>query len=191
MPHPDALPDGALDAIARQIGRRLPRLIGPRLGPATAVTITASLEVWELTAERVEQGQTDLGAVAAPSGRWHHLIAVDGKPALYARTSPPDRDTPQWTVHEVAVTPAAERLDAAIEWLDRNAPGEDLARLLEAPEYHLLCVWLIGDQGRDQVLVVRAAHRLGVFDPQGLLRGQELLDRLRQAEPVVGVELPP
>jgi hypothetical protein len=186
MPHTDRISDAALDDVAQEVGKRLPRLLGSALPPTTAVTITASFAVWNLSSDRVEAGVSDdLDALAARTGRVHHQIAVDGQPLLYAR-SVLDHDTR--TVEEVTVSPTAKRIDAAIDWIDANVPEDDLARLLEAPAYHLLAIWLVGDGGKGRVLVVEAASRLADLVGLQLRPESELLRRLRAIEPVGGID---
>jgi hypothetical protein len=93
MPHADAIPDRALDVVANEVALRLPRLLGSRLLPTTTVAITSSFEVWGLSTRRISQSSSDnLDSLAAPTGRWHHQIALDGQPELYARSLP----RPEW-----------------------------------------------------------------------------------------------
>jgi len=186
MPHTDRIPEAALDDVAQEVGKRLPQLLGSKLLPTTAVTITASFAVFDLSSDQVEAAVSDdLDALAARTGRLHHQIAVDGQPLLYAR-SVLDHDTR--TVEEVTVSPTARRIDAAITWIDANVPEDDLARLLEARSYHLLAIWLVGDGGKGRVLVVEAARRLGGLVARQLHPESELLRRLRAVEPVVGID---
>lgn len=189
MPHTDRISEAALDDVAQEVGKRLPQLLGSELPPTTAVTITASFPVWNLSSDRVEKGagiSDDLDALATRTGRLHHQIAVDGQPLLYAR-SVLDHDTR--TVEEVTVSPTAKRIDAAIDWIDANVPEDDLARLLEARAYHLLAIWLVGDGGKGRVLVVEAANRLEDLVARQLHPESELLRRLRAVEPVAGIDL--
>ena len=186
MPHTDRISEAALDDVAQEVGKRLPQLLGSELPPTTAVAITASFAVFDLSSDRIEAGiSNDLDAVAARTGRLHHQIAVDGQPLLYAR-SVLDHDTR--TVEEVTVSPTAKRIDAAIDWIDANVPEDDLARLLEARAYHLLAIWLVGDGGKGRVLVVEAANRLEDLVAPQLHPESELLRRLRAVEPVAGID---
>ena len=61
---------------------------GRRLLPTTTVVITSSFEVWGLSLTRRinrRASSDNLDSLAAPTGRWHHQIALDGQPELYAR----------------------------------------------------------------------------------------------------------
>jgi hypothetical protein len=189
MPHTDAIPDRALDVVANEVAPRLPRLLGSRLLPTTTVVITSSFEVWGLSTRRISKSSSDnLDPLATPTGRWHHQIALDGQPELYAR-SLPALEAEGWTVGEVALSPTARLLDAAIDWIDANVAEDYLARLLEAPAYHLLAIWLVGAGGQGRVLVVEAASRLADLVGPQLRPESELLRRLRAVKPVVGIEL--
>lgn len=180
MPHTEPIPDPALDVVANEVAVRLPRLLG--------VAITSSFEVWRLSAGRISQSPSgDLEALAEPTGRWHHQIALDGQPELYAR-SVPAPEAQRWTVGEVTRSPTAKRIDAAIDWIDAYVREDDLARLLEAPAYQLLAIWLVGDRGQGRVLVVEAASRLAGLVAQQLRQESELLRRLRAVEPIVGID---
>lgn len=186
MPGTDEFSEDALDAVAAQVAGRLQRVLGERLKPTTRVAITSSLRVWELTADRIERDAApDLAALAVPSARWQHQIAVDGEPALYARsTAPGPGVAPE--VHEIVTSPVVARLDAAIDLADREGADDEVARLLEAVEYHVWALWLAGPQGRGRVVVVDGRFRTP-FAPDGLRSDRELVERLRQTKPIVGV----
>lgn len=189
MPHTDPIPDQALNVVANGVALRLPRVLGSRLLPTTTVAITSSFEVWGLSAKQISHSFSDnLDSLAAPTGRWHHQIALDGQPKLYARSlRAPEAEG--WTVAEVALSRTAQRLDAAIDWIDANVAEDDLARLLEAPAYHLLAIWLVGAGGQGRVLVVEAALRLANLVAPQPRPEWEVLRELREAKPVVGIEM--
>ena len=185
MPHTDDVPGAVLDIVARQVGLRLPRLLGSAFRPALPVTITATLAVWQLSYEQVEGGASDdLAALAVFTGRSHHQIAIDGQPDLYARSTLVGGEP---VVEQVTASSTAKRIDAAIDWLDANGPQDDLARLLEAPAYLLRAIWLVNT---GSVLVVEAARRLGRFELTRLYPESALLARMRDAGPVEGIRLP-
>ena len=187
-PRADDLPDRVLDVVAAEIGPRLPRLFNPRSVPAATVAVTESFQVWGLGSDRVrDDGTDDLRELVVDTGRWHHQIAVGGAPELYARSlpgSPPGR-----TVREVAHSAIAARLDRAISRIDADSDlaGQDLVvRVLVASDYHLHAFWLLDQSGASQVLVVAADEHID-FDPTVLVAGAEFVDRLRRAEPVLGI----
>jgi hypothetical protein len=45
-------------------------------------------------------------------------------------------------VVEIAKSPIAEKIDEAVEWIDQNAKGDPLVRLLMIPSYFLTAFWL-------------------------------------------------
>jgi hypothetical protein len=188
MPHPDDFSFNALDAVAVEIGRRLPRLLGPRSTSSASVVITSSLQVWDVTEERIRQGE-DLLTVAVSTGRWQHQIEIDGKPEVYARSTLPRPGAADPEVDEVVSSPAVAQLNAAIDWVQQEVGETDeVARLVEGSEYHLWVLWLVDRDGKGRVVVVDAPRTLDL-EPNQLYPDDELVRRLREVEPIVGVSV--
>ena len=189
MPHTDQLPDGALNTIAIQIGRRLPGLLGPDQLTAASVAVTASLEVWSLDLDvRQEPPTADLRELTVFTDRWHHQVSVDGRPIVFARSAP-GADSSGWRVRQVARSLVAEKLDAAIAWIDddRNVTEDFLVKLLVAANYHLHALWLLGDVGRSFVFVADAPRPLAHIEIRALHTSEEFLAELRRVEPIIGI----
>ena len=190
MPHPDEIPGRALEIVADQIGRLLPRLLGTPPPSTPEFTITDSLSVWKLSSDRIGDSSDVLLRLAVATERWHHQIEVEGRPEVFARSAPdPDHDPTSWRVREVTRSPVVAKLDATIDRIDAEVPEDELVRLLEAPAYALRALWLIGSQDQSRVLVVDAANRLGDLFEMGLQSESEFLDQLGRVTPVVGIEL--
>jgi hypothetical protein len=186
-PRIDDLPDRALDVIASQVARWLPGLVGAGRARASASAITESFAVWGLSSDTVRRSATDdMRELAVWMKRWHHQIALNDQPALYARTAPGDDGPESWTVRELTESTLVVHLDRAIRWIDEFEKNRNwLVRLLIVPDYQLTGFWLIGEHGESAVLVAAAAPELR-FQPSRLHPGPEFLGRLRQVEPVIG-----
>jgi hypothetical protein len=187
-PHPDRLPPELLDGVAREIGLRIPLVLHHRPPePGASARITESFRVFRLTAARIrDSSTTDLRELAAETGRFHHQVEVDGKPVVFARSTP----GPGPTAIEVAASPLATEFDRAIRWIDENVRDDVLVRILEAPAYHLLAFWLLPPEGATSVVVVDKARRLESKSPRRMTAA-ESLRILRAAQPVMGVRVPP
>jgi hypothetical protein len=180
----------AFEAVAAEVGRQLAVLPGTQQRPKT-VRLTESFPVWQLTADRLRtSGSDDLTVLADDLGRWHHQIAVDGKPTLYARSasSAGPVDPTKFQVYD---SPLAAKYHDAIRWVDENEDdGEDFrARVLVAPSYHLQSLWLLGESGASYVRIVDAARRLQHLDRAKLYPSADFVQELRRVEPVKGVVL--
>jgi hypothetical protein len=193
-PHIDDLPADMLDAVAPMIGERIPLVLWPRvLPPGASVEITESFRVFGLTPDQVRRRDAgdDLRELAGETDRVHHQVAIEEKPELFARSAFDAAGAQRWTVVEVTRSPVAEKIDAAISWIDANLPGDVLVRLLIAPAYHLHAFWLLDDHDESFVVVVDVARPLQGLGGPPPYPAAQFLAALREVKPVTGIRVPP
>jgi hypothetical protein len=186
MAHADTLPDDVIDAVAAQVGAEAGRTFGGAVLQNRAMELAESFAVWSLGADAVPKSGVDLSQLARQTGRWHHQIKIDGKAESFARSMPLGPEAANWSVREMFASEIAKRIDDAIEWVDRNVPGDPLVRLLVVPAYHLHAFWLKEGNG-SQVLVVDMPHGFTKLQTGKLYSSKEFLEALAQEQYIVGV----
>jgi len=160
MAHTEPLPATALNSIARQIGERR-SLTGPMfaaVAPGAALSIAESFKVWMLGVDALQQPPGRLATLARETGTWHHQINHGAQAREFARSVaaavPPGAvATGDMQLVELTPSPMAGRIGETIEWIDKNASGDPLARLLIVPAYYLVAFWL-EQPNRDEIVVV-------------------------------------
>lgn len=155
MPSTDVLPPAALTDLARQIG---PHVGGPtteRLFAASAAPeLTESLAVCFVGADRVAAPPADLADLVRPSGVWHHQVRISAGATHFARSGQPGFTPDALELQQVVEGRVAAKLDAAIEWVDREVPDDAVvARLLVIPAYYVHALVLIDKSTYSAVLV--------------------------------------
>jgi hypothetical protein len=137
------LPEDQLEAVSSQIATMLAELLYHREPKPSKVELRESfamftLDVGNLMADIAEGNLRNLIAHIAKgtvfpvleTNHWHHQILFDGKPSAHARSEIPPGKPPR--VVEVAISPLASKIDAAIEGLEN---AED-----QWPEFELVHV---------------------------------------------------
>jgi hypothetical protein len=192
VPHFDRLPNQVLADVVTQIARRLNPLVGPRLSPDAEFELTESFTVWSLSADRVrdnDDNDAPLSQLASDAHTWHHQVAVDGRPRLYARSRPQNAEVARLRVHSAVHSRIAARLNKTMIWIDANVLQVDyLVRLLVAPEYLLHAFWLV--DGLDSRVVLADVCNTDLLVLNRLYRDAEFLATLRAMEPIEGIALP-
>jgi hypothetical protein len=188
--HPDALPVDTVKAIADQIGQRLASVAtpaqlaapaGPR-GPELGETFS----VWLLGLDAVTKSHEAIEKLAIQTGRWHHQVRYGGRAQAFARSLPVGPKPDDWSVTQLFESRVAERIDAAIDWVDQNVLGDPLVRLLVMPAYHLHAFWLV-DEKTSQLLVVDMPDSYTRLRCKTLYSPKEFLDNLAQEQHAQGV----
>jgi hypothetical protein len=121
-------------------------------------------------------GLADVGAsrqpfetLAIPTGQWHHQIRYRGKARAFARSS-------AGAVDQLAESVLAEKIDAAIEFVDAKLPGNGVARLLVVPAYYVHAFWIHSPTQDDVVVIDRPEG--SALQYQHLYRADEFLQAL-------------
>ena len=190
---------------------------GPTPAPPPSFEMSETFVVCTLSLDRLEEGQrtgVDLFYLAQETGRWHHQIVCNGRPAGFARTT--SENVAGMDVCQLYVSPLARHIDDAIDWLDEfekknpdYAAFNPLVRLLFIPSYQTHAFWLIRDpegllrrlgsrdlgavgispeqpQVTSDVLIIDAPPYLSPLRPLTMLTSRDLLDALREKQPLGG-----
>ena len=177
MARTEALPAGAIEAIAAQIGRRIAQMVtahpdrADRVIPLLASmvcryasggmspSIGESFSFWMLDASCLLQPSEDLRRLARNTGRWHHQITLPSGGTAYARSSPEGDETEpsNWVLRELFEAVLADRISKAIPAIDRQVPDNYIARLLSVPAFQLNVLWLVDERSGDQKVMVLTA----------------------------------
>lgn len=157
MAHTLPLPDAALTSIARQIGERRSDTLRMAPGAGAALRIAESFPVWMLGGDALQATSGRLSTLAKETGTWHHQINHGDQAREFARSVPVAAAAPggagDLKLVELTTSPMAGRIAETTEWIDRNATGDPLARLLFIPAYYLITFWL-EQPDSDQIVVV-------------------------------------
>lgn len=156
MAHRQDFPQAALRAIARQIAERRPVAALGLAPPGAALQIAESFPVWMLQFDPAIPVDTDLHKITKETGHWQHQVRNDTGTKQIARSITPSAGAPEQTrLVELSTTPIAEKIDAAIKWIDDHVPGDPLARILAVPALHVTTFWLEENHTHQIVLVSR------------------------------------
>jgi hypothetical protein len=164
--------------------------------------------------EEGQRTGVDLFYLAQDTGRYHHQLAYHGQPAGFARTT--SENAAGMDVCQLYVSALAKHIDDAINWLDEfekkdqaYAAFNPLVRLLFIPSYQTHVFWLIRDpkglvrrlasrargaggtsrkqpQVTSDVLIIDAPSYLSPLGPLTMLSSRDLLDALREKQPLGG-----
>jgi hypothetical protein len=192
MANTKQLPPEVLRVVANQIGERLgvfqedsisSHLLMTEEGEIThEVDLGESFEVWTLPAEALDEFENDLDLpqIARSTGYWHHQIRSDKKALSFARSKPLGSDPESWSLRELFVSPLAEKVERAIDWIEEMAPEDVEVRYLSVPQFQVEAFWHISDltnpqsaEWNNRVLIISAhSPRLSPLD---LLSSREFL----------------
>lgn len=154
MAHTVPFSAAALTSIARQIGERRPETMALRaLAPGASLRIAESFPVWMLGVDALQATSGRLNTLAKETGTWHHQINHGDQAREFARSVPAPGGADDMQLVELTTSPMAGRIAEIIEWIDQNASGDPLARLLFIPAYYLITFWL-EQPDTDQIVVV-------------------------------------
>jgi hypothetical protein len=169
------LAQAELNEIAEEVAKSLPP---PLEAFASSLEIGASFEVWTLAS----LSAPDLLNAMRFTGAFHHQLLSNGGAVGYARSR---KDGLRWDV-SVFVSDLAVRLGEAIDQADPLVTQDCVTRLFIAEQYQLYALWF---DGAPQELFVLASFGAisGSIDP-GFIVGTEMLQRLRQTHPRIGVK---
>lgn len=192
MAHTDALPDSTLDTITRKLGDLIGAL-DVRFVEGQPLELAETFSVWMLDAVGSTQVNKEVSELAQATRRWHHQIKMGGQAVAFARSSPLGPGPDDWSIEElsrpllpepakenhIADTGLAADIDEAIRWIDANAQGDPLVRLLVSPVDCLTAFWLVG-AGWSQVLVIDKPMEYTHLECRRLYRTREFLSLLNQ-----------
>ncbi len=186
MAHVQKVPDDALDAIAKQVGKLYPSLDNNVTQRQPSAELTETFPVWFLSTEAINTGNGNLLELAQDTFRWHSQIWIDGKPEGVVRTMASDGDASDWTVRQILKGDFAKTVDDAIHWVDAEVNTDPLVRILEIPTFFIMALWLIDGQ-ESSVVIARLPEYLQNLSPLVQYSSQDFLEALRQEPPVIGI----
>ena len=186
MAHVQKLPDEAVEAIAKQVGRLYPSLDNNVTQRQSSAELTETFPVWFLSIDAINTGNDNLLKLAQDTLRWHSQISIDGEPAGVVRTMASGDDASDWTVRQILKGSFAKTIDDAIQWVDAEVETDPLVRILEIPAFFITALWLI--DGKDSsVVIARLPEHLQGLSPLVQYASQEFLRGLRREPPTIGI----
>lgn len=184
MANKETLPDDLRDTVCLQIGDLLPGLYLKQSPAPKAVQLRESFTVWALDLSApAESVASNLSFPAREAHYWHHQILFDGKAEAYAESVL--LDSGSLRVAEVSISPLAQKIDAAIDWVERQVDDSVLVRFLALPAFLLYTFWLVD---RQQIYIIDAFPELVHLKPGQLLHEDEFLAVLRADIRVVALK---
>ena len=186
MAHVQKLPDDALDAIAKQVGRLYPSLDNNLTQRQPSAELAETFPVWLLSTEALNTGNDNLLELAQDTLRWHSQIWIDGKPEGVVRIMSPDEDASNWSVRQILKGNFAKTVDNAIQWVDAEVETNPLVRILEIPAFFITALWLIDGQ-KSSVVIAKLPENLQNLRPLVQYSSQEFLRMLRQEPYAIGI----
>ncbi len=185
MAHADTLPIDVLDAVASKVAAPLAEFGAVARQAQPTAELGETFSVWSLAPTAILTPDADFATLVTQTGRWHHQIKVSGKAAAFARSTPLGADASNWDVTQLFQSDISEKIDKAVDWVDSNAKGDPVVRLLIAPSYYLHAFWL--SDGKDnQVYVIDAPASFSHVQPSALYSAKEFLEKLAKEEPASG-----
>ena len=186
MAHVQKLPDDALNAIAKQVGKLYSSLDNNVTQRQPSAELTETFPVWFLSTEAINTGNGNLLELAQDTFRWHSQIWVDGKPEGVVRTMASGDDASDWTVRQILKGDFAKTVDDAIHWIDTEVDTDPLVRILEIPTFFITALWLISGQ-ESSVVIARLPEHLQSLSPLVQYSSQEFLRVLRREPHAIGI----
>ena len=186
MAHLQKLPNCALGAIAKQVGRLYPSLDKNVTQHQPAAELRETFRVWFLPVDEIAIGKDNLLEIAQDTNRWHSQIWVDGKPKGVVRFTPPSEDAPNWTVTQVLKGDLAEKVEDTIDWIDREIKADPLVHILEIPALFTTAFWLVNEK-ESSVVIAKCPESLHSLSPLEEYSAQDFLQKLRQEPYAVGI----
>jgi hypothetical protein len=185
MAHADTLPVAVLDAVASKVGAPLAELRAVAKQAQPAVELGETCSVWSLGPTAILTPDADFPKLVTQTGRWHHPIKVSGKAAAFARSMPLGANASSWDVIQLFQSDISEKIDQAVDWVDGNAKGDPVVRLLIAPSYYLHAFWL-SDGQNNHVYVIDVPASFTHVRPSTRYSAKEFLQKLAKEEPASG-----
>jgi hypothetical protein len=189
------LPPEVLEVVAGQIGDRLG--IFPNNSnffaidvdsPSPTVDLGETFEMWSVTPDALEEVArgVNLETVARQTGIWHHQVRSNREARSFARSRPLGATPDSWSLRELFVSPLAEQMSSAIDWIEKNAPAELEARYLSLPPLQVDAFWLLAapdsphfDDWNDKIVIIRAGASSDL-NPLRVMSSQQLFNILRE-----------
>ena len=186
MAHVQKLPDDALDAIAKQVGRLYPSLDNNVTQSQPSAELTETFPVWFLSIDAINTGNDNLLELAQDTLRWHSQIWIDSKPEGVVRAMASGGDTSDWVVRQILKGDFAKTVDDAIRWVDAKVETDPLVRILEIPTFFITALWLIDGQ-ESSVVITKLPEHLQSLSPLVQYSSQEFLRVLRREPHAIGI----
>ena len=186
MAHVQELPDGALDAIAKQVGRLYPSLDNNVTQYQPSAELRETFSVWFLSVDEIAIGNDNLLEIAQDTNRWHSQIWIDGKPKGVVRFMGPSEDASNWTVTEVLKGDLVETVEDIVGWIDREIKADPLVHILEIPALFITAFWLI-DEEESSVVIAKLPEYLQSLSPLVQYSSENFLEVLRREPYAVGI----
>ena len=186
MAHVQKLPDDAVDAIAKQVGRLYPSLDNSVTQSQPSAELTETFPVWFLSIDAINRGNDNLLELAQDTRRWHSQIWIDGKPEGVARAMAPGSDSSDWAVRQILKGDFAKTIDDAIRWVDAEVETDPLVRILEIPAFFITALWLIDGQ-ESSVVIVRLPEHIQSLSPFVQYSSKDFLEVLRREPHAIGI----
>ncbi len=187
MAHVQKLPDHALDAIAKQVGKLYPSLDNSVTHVQPPAALTETFPIWTLPTDAIDTGKDDLSELAQDTHRWHSQILIDGEPEGVARSAvSSDGNVSGWSVKQVLKGDLAQTVDDAIRWVDAEVETDALVCILEVPTFFITALWLIDGQ-ESSIVIAKCPESLQGVNRLVQYSSQEFLEILRRESPAVGI----
>ena len=198
MAHAYKLSEYAIDGLCHEIRQHLDYLSDARppqarsvdSGETESVDLAETFDVWMLGAKKlaagVKAGQ-DLAQLAKPTHHLHHQVKQSGAALCSATSSTKAALAPQ--VSGMALSPLAEKIDRAIDWLDHHSGLEDdpLVRLLVIPAYQVNAFWLVDEAGSEsRVVVIDAPAQFKHLPLLKVMSSRKFIAALLKEKQIVG-----
>ena len=190
MAHVQTLPDNALNAIAKQVGRLYPSLDSRVTQRQPLAELTETFPVWLLSTDAIDTGSGNLLTLAQDTRRWHSQIWIAGKPESVALSMAPGEDASDWTVKQLLKGDLAIAVDDAIQWVDAEVDTDPLVKILEIPVFSMTVLWLIDGQ-ESSVVIARCPENLQGLSPLAQYSSKDFLEVLRQEPYPIGIRAKP
>lgn len=189
MAHAKILSDEILGIVSEQIGELLPAVIDRYRIESGTFELGDSFELWVLDPDYGIKSSQSLNQLTVATSRWHHQIIYCQndlrKPIAFAISAPGNPGQNGRIVNEVSESEIAEKIDAAMKWIDGNPnlQGDPLTHLLILQNYSVFAFWLVDTR---QVYVIGCPRDFTQLRPDELLREQNFLTGLRREKPIIG-----
>ena len=198
MPHAASVSEKHLNEIAGQVSGLIHYVVDHEQLFNKSIELRETFEVWMLGFDTIGYGAAHnvyLKVLARNLGRYHHQIMFGGIAEAFARSSVSTTDPGLPTLEELFVSPLAQKIDQAIEWVDQWVSGDPLVHLLFIPAYYLHAFWLIDANESSELLIVDVAGAsptdyetiLSGLQAEKLYTDSIFLQALAKTAPAMGV----
>ncbi len=180
-----------LEELRGELGYYLSAHPHPALGEG-ALFIGEGFETYSLSVDGIARAAhgVDLAACLVKTGNWQHQILRKGQPAAiaYSGTRGDMRDS--WHIRGVVVSPAAAKIDRAIQRIDRQRPEDKIeVFFFIAPAFQLQAFLLKGFSA-EEVFIVLNPFRSGLLDEGFVYSPSAMATALSTSKPAQGVTAP-